>query len=98
MKYSISFLSAVVCLVTWSGCGSDPKPVIEPTNLVVEATISKDGSGLVTFVASAENAVEFTFSFGDKTDKKSSSDGKASHNYANSGIYNAIVVAYSADN
>ncbi|HPH46824.1 MAG TPA: PKD domain-containing protein, partial [Chryseolinea sp.] len=97
MKYSIAFLLLVFCSVTWFGCGSDPKPKIEPSNLVVEKTISIDGSGLAEFMATADDAVKFQYSFGDGTSLQNSTDGAASHNYINSGTYNVKVFAFSID-
>ena len=46
-----------------SGSGGGTTP-IAPTNLVVTATASTDGSGNVAFTASATNAVTYIFEYG----------------------------------
>ena len=79
--------------------GNEPDAKVEPTNLVIVETISSDGSGLVTFVASAENAVKYQFYFGEDAlaGAFNSVDGKASYGYQNTGSYNVKVIAYSVD-
>jgi beta-glucanase (GH16 family) len=45
---------------------SDAPPAgIAPTNLVVNAVVSTDGSGKVSFTATADNAVSYEYDFGD---------------------------------
>ena len=62
MKRIIIFTVLAGWSIMWSGCGGDePKAKIAPTNLTIDATISTDGSGLVTFQAMADDAVKFRF-------------------------------------
>jgi beta-glucanase (GH16 family) len=42
-----------------------PAPDVTPTNLVVNAVVSTDGSGKVSFTATADNAVSYVYDFGD---------------------------------
>ena len=44
-----------------------PPAIITPANLVVNATPSTDGSGKVTFTASADNAAVYIYNFGNGT-------------------------------
>jgi len=54
-----------------------------------------DGSGMVNFTASADDEINFTYAFGDGTDKKVSADGIISHPFAKNGIniYTVTVIA-----
>lgn len=54
-----------------------------------------DGSGMVNFVASADDEINFTYAFGDGTDKKVSADGIISHPFAKNGVntYTVTVIA-----
>ncbi len=102
MKFLTSFFLFALSLIVLSGCkGDDMIPVakIEPSNINVEQTISTDGSGLATFVATADNAVKFQFYFGEDLAiaPLTSTDGKASYVYKNSGSYTVNVTAYSID-
>ena len=44
---------------------STPPAGVAPTNLTLNAVISTDGSGKVSFTATADNAVSYVFDFGD---------------------------------
>jgi beta-glucanase (GH16 family) len=74
-KLIISFLS-VLSLIVMVGCQEDEKsfgPLDPPINLQVTATIvgktaenpNGDGSGLVQFTATAENAISYKYAFSD---------------------------------
>lgn len=54
-----------------------------------------DGSGLVTFNATADNQITFNYSFGDGTDTQVAPDGTASHQFSVTGVntYNVTVHA-----
>lgn len=81
------------------GCKSSDAPKVAPANLAVETTIASDGSGTVTFHATADNASSFIFFFGEApNDAFPSSDGNATHKYLSSGTYNVVVDAMSPDN
>ncbi len=73
--------------------------MIKPGDLNIASTISTDGSGLVTFQATAENAVKFTFYFGEGLDAPFNIvNGMTTHTYLSSGTYSIKIFAYSADN
>lgn len=79
------------------GCKDTDGPTA-PTNLTVETTIASDGSGLVTFHATADNVKTFIFYFGETSgDSFTSTDGTATHNYLSSGTYSVKVYVLSPD-
>lgn len=56
------------------GCkkgGSNSTPVVAPSNLTISATVSADSSGNVSFNATADNAVSYSFDLGDGNSKTS---------------------------
>ena len=85
---------------------SDPDKVI-PSNLTLSIEIvgldsnnpSGDGSGVVKFTATADNAVNFSFRFG-TGDSEESSSGVVEYTYTNTGTntYSVNVLAYSTTN
>jgi beta-glucanase (GH16 family) len=100
MKYNISFLVLFIGIVFIIACDDGGPSTITPSNLTLNATVSTDGSGLVSFVAQADNAVKYNYFFGENpaAPALTSTDGKASHTYLNSNTYKVTVVAYSVDN
>jgi hypothetical protein len=69
---------------------------VEPSNLQLTANVSTDGSGRVDFVAKADNADRYFFTFGQGSNESiRSSDGNASTVYAEGGTYTVKVTAYS---
>lgn len=84
----------------------DPPNEIIPTNLILNITIegsdtsnpNGDGSGLVTFSASATNAVSYSYRFG--TGDSKTSNGSVQYSYSDIGTktYNIKVLAYSSTN
>ncbi len=101
MKKILSFLFLSFSLLVLSDCkdGNDPVAKITPSNLDMETTISTDGSGLVTFLATAADAVKFVFYFGEDltAGPVNSTDGTATYTYKQSGTYSVKVLAYSGD-
>lgn len=94
--YSIIIIA--ISLGVW-GCAEDiPEidPLVVPTNLVLDATVSEDGSGLVTFNSFADNALVYHFylGLGSSETPTLSQDGKLSYNYKQTGDYTVQVVAY----
>lgn len=83
-----------------AGCIENAEPQkIKVENLVVEINISTDGSGLVTIKATADNAINFTFYFGEGLDDPfTNSTGNTTHTYLTSGKYTVKVLAISKDN
>ena len=91
---------AAILLVISSSCSDSASTAeeITPSNLVVRADIggktaqkpNGDGSGLVNFVITANNATTYKISFGDGTTQDATS-GTNSYNYKTVGAYNYIV-------
>ena len=99
MKFTLSLLTFALWTLLCGCKGSDPRARITPTNLAVETTISTDGSGLVTFHATAKNAATFTFYFGEGLNGALiATDGMATHSYLTSDTYKVKVLAFSSDN
>ncbi|HOX83903.1 MAG TPA: PKD domain-containing protein, partial [Chryseolinea sp.] len=98
----ILFMFSLACgAMLLSGCKESDAPTnLLPANLEITATISTDGSGLVSFLATADNTLEFKFYFGEGLDEPTlvTADGTTTHTYLSSGTYNVKVLAYSADN
>jgi beta-glucanase (GH16 family) len=69
---------------------SDPVDQPAPSNLVITADISNDGSGKVDFVTTATNASTYAYELGDGT-VKDAPDGKLQHTYATVGTINYTV-------
>ena len=83
--------------VVISSCGKDDSgpgtpAVVAPTNLILNAIVSTDNSGNVSFTASAANAVSYDFDFGNGTTQTVVS-GVITFKYAASGTYTVTVVA-----
>lgn len=79
------------------GCGdkeTPPNPVA-PTNLSIAAVVATDNSGNVQFTATATNAVNYDFDFGNGI-FQSSASGSLTYRYPTSGSYLVNVVAKSA--
>lgn len=65
MKYFISTVFSLFSLFVLIGCSKgDSGATLAPTNLVVNAVISTDGSGTVAFTATADGAVSFDYEYG----------------------------------
>lgn len=92
----ITVLLGFLILVAFSCTKPDnAEPVIVPENLTLSATVSTDSSGSVSFLASATNAVMYTFDYGN-SEKEVSVTGSVTHHYSASGVYTVTVVAKSA--
>ena len=64
MKYHLNraVLSIFFCVLC--GCKKAETMKIPPSNLMVNAVVSTDGSGNVSFTATADNAVSYAYEFG----------------------------------
>lgn len=107
MKYSTYFWILIAgFLLTLSACQEDEKDLGDlksPTNLTVTFTVvgadasnpNGDGSGLVEFKATANNAITYYFDFNDGKDKKIAPDGTFTNRFSQPGLneYNVIVYA-----
>lgn len=103
-NYYIIVLLASFFVVT--SCQDEDKSfgdVTAPTNLVLNFTLegadvdnpNGDGSGIVNFQASADNALSFRYNFGDNSDVVSAPNGTARHRFTTQGIntYDVTVIA-----
>lgn len=92
-------LPALFLIATLSGCKKDSPAKISPTNLDLVATVSTDGSGAVTFHATADHTDHFLFYFGDGVNLAvTSTDGTSDHTYTSTDTYSVKVTAVSVDN
>lgn len=66
-----------------------------PSNLTINAVVSNDSSGNVSFTASATNAVKYDFNFGNYNSQNGVA-GNTTYKYSYSGTYNVTVTATSA--
>jgi hypothetical protein len=67
---------------------------VAPSNLTLTADVSTDSSGAVSFVASATNAIAYSFDYGNSTTEVSAT-GIVNTHYTASGVYMVTVVAQS---
>jgi beta-glucanase (GH16 family) len=95
MKY-LQLFSILLDLVFFS-CkkGDDKGNDVPPTDLVVNAVVSNDSSGNVSFTATAKNAVSFGYDFGNGN-SLSVLSGATNYKYAASGTYTVKVTAASS--
>lgn len=94
MKYIAAFL--FVILVSFS-CKKKSSGVTDtaPSNLTLSAVVATDNSGNVSFTASATNAVNYEFDFGNGVFQNEAS-GKLTYKYPASGNYTVKVTAKSS--
>ncbi len=64
IKKTVTLLFTFFILISCKKAGADNGAANAPSNLVITATISTDGSGKVTFIATAYNAVSYDYEFG----------------------------------
>ncbi|MES2649532.1 MAG: family 16 glycosylhydrolase [Bacteroidota bacterium] len=93
MKNTLTILSTLLCFLF--SCSKDTGSSSPPTNLVVNATISADNSGTVTFVASATNATTYEYEFGNGSLQIVPS-GTIIYKYISPGTYTVTVTAKNA--
>ena len=104
INYIITVLFAIV--FTFIGCQEENKEfgdLITPTNITLSYEVvgqdaenpNGDGSGIVNFSATANDAITFIYSFGDNTNNASAPNGASSHRFTRTGIssYNVTVIA-----
>ena len=91
----LSFLAVVMIFAALSCKKTDsPDTDVAPTNLILNATVSTDSSGTVSFSAAATGAVVYIFNFGNSVTAVSET-GVIDYHYLASGIYSVTVVAKS---
>ena len=91
-------LSLLVVSLLFSYCkkgGSTGNTDTPPTNLTINAVVSTDNSGNVSFTASAINAVSYEYDFGNGN-YQTVANGTVTYKYPVSGTYTVNVVAKSA--
>ncbi|MEY3678844.1 MAG: hypothetical protein RI924_985, partial [Bacteroidota bacterium] len=64
-RYQIGYLILFILFLGCKKAGADGVTPTAPANLQVSTVVSTDGSGTVTFTASAENAASYSFELGD---------------------------------
>lgn len=105
-KTYIPSLIVVLILLVFNSCQEEDQvfgDVIAPSNITLTFSIAGqdttnpngDGSGIVDFTATADDAITFIYSFGDGTDNVSAPNGTASHRFTQLGLnsYNVTVIA-----
>lgn len=94
-------LMAVFMAFSWYGCQDDDQTfgeIISPSNLTIEAVVHDvsaefpygSGSGMVDFVAHADNAISYKFVFGDNTSQVVPG-GETTHGFGLTGINEYVV-------
>lgn len=88
------FIASSSCKKADKNGGSTP---VAPTNLLVTANISIDGSGAVAFTATSANAISYDFEFGDGI-VKNGTNGAVNYQYTTAGnnTYSVTVTAKSS--
>lgn len=84
-------------LIFWTACSKKDSgsAVVTPSNLTLNAIVTTDSSGNVSFTATATNAVTYEFDFGDHV-KQEGNSGSVTHKYPFSGDYSVTVTAKSS--
>jgi beta-glucanase (GH16 family) len=97
LKSTVSFLIVLFVLGSCKKAGADTTNKTPPSNLVVNAVASTDGSGKVNFTATADNAVSYTFELGNG-DIKTAASGVINYQYTQTGsnTYTVTVTATSS--
>ncbi|MEO7445944.1 MAG: family 16 glycosylhydrolase [Ferruginibacter sp.] len=93
-------LLMAICFFTLFSCskkGTSSPNGNPPANLVLNAIVSQDNSGIVNFTATATNAVVYTFNYGDNATEVTTT-GVVSHRYTATGLYTVTVTAKSSTN
>lgn len=94
-----AFVAGFAFLASCQKDSHDMGDLVSPTNLTVSSEIvgadtlnpNGDGSGMVNFTASADNAITYTYDFGDGKDAEVAPDGKITHQYSITGVVNYTV-------
>jgi beta-glucanase (GH16 family) len=92
---TVLFLVFSILSATCNKNSSSGMPGPTPSNLTVNAVVSNDSSGNVTFTASATNAVKYDFQFGNYASQNDVT-GTIVYKYPFSGAYTVTVTAKSA--
>ncbi|WP_298487784.1 glycoside hydrolase family 16 protein [uncultured Maribacter sp.] len=94
-KIMYTFILAILCIAC-----QEEEPNLDileiPTGLSIVATPTEDGSGMVSFNATATNVINYKFVYDDGTDADIDSDGQLIKRFTKTGLntYLVTVVAY----
>lgn len=95
MKYFKIIFSLFAIAFMVISCQNDDlglETMLVPSNIVVDTQISTDGSGIVLFNISADNAITYKFNFGDGT-TGTSLDGTYTKRFSKNGLNTYVVTA-----
>ena len=95
MKYFKIIFSLLALAMLFTSCQDDDlglEAMLVPTNIVVDTQISTDGSGIVMFNISADNAITYKFNFGDGT-TGTTLDGTYTKRFSKNGLNTYLVTA-----
>ena len=105
-NYKLLLLLISTTALMFSSCQDEDQEfgaIVAPSNIVLTFEIvgqdannpNGDGSGIVNFSATADDAITYIFNFGDNTDNLSAPNGTASHRFTELGLntYNVSVIA-----
>jgi beta-glucanase (GH16 family) len=77
--------------------GTDENTIITPSDLTINSSVAVDGSGFVSFTASATNAVNYFYDFGNGA-TTSTTNGNTSYTYPEEGKLDYTVVVTAVSN
>jgi beta-glucanase (GH16 family) len=89
----------LLLMFTFLSCSKNDNPGTNtqlPSNLVINANVSTDNSGMVSFTATATNAVVYIYDLGNGVVNQLTTSGSLSYKYQSSGTYTVTVVAKSS--
>jgi len=98
MKLKLLTILPLLCVMLFACDDGDDGPQA-PANLNFNVQVSNDGSGKVTFTATADNATNFAFFPGEDPDALGieSTSGQIEYTYTKSGTYTATVFAFATE-
>lgn len=95
MKNFKIIFSLLAIALLFTSCQEDDlglETMLVPSNIVVDTQISTDGSGIVLFNISADNAITYKFNFGDGT-TGTTLDGTYTKRFSRNGLNTYVVTA-----
>ena len=105
-KSNILLLALIIISMTFKSCQDEDQEfgaIIAPSNITLNFEIlgqdtenpNGDGSGIVNFTATADDALTYIYSYGDGTDNVSAPNGTSTHRFTQLGLnaYDVTVIA-----